>query len=147
MITSAREHRELCGRDGEFCPTGEHGYCPGCHFAAETLVTAPIDEHDAGCPVITPIQAEMDRLHTDALGESRRRGLAGAARYTVVSFEAEIAEGGGTKYMVVDAEKGGLGGGGVVYHNGGHLFTRELGTAEGWAATLNQAGRLQAGSC
>jgi hypothetical protein len=50
-------HRELCGRDGEYCPTGEHGYCPGC--SAETLVSAPVEEHDAGCPVATPTQATV----------------------------------------------------------------------------------------
>lgn len=68
------------------------------------------------------------------------------ARYTVVPFEAEIAEGGGTKYMVIDAEKGGLGGGGVVYRDGGHLFTRNQDRAEQWAAELNApvAGRERA---
>jgi len=65
------------------------------------------------------------------------------ARYTVVPFEAEVTEGGGTKYMVIDTTRTARQGR-VVYNeaSGGHLFTRDKATAAGWAETLNQADRL-----
>lgn len=43
-------HRATCGRDGAPCPTGEHGFCPGCR--GEVPVQAPADQHDIGCPVV-----------------------------------------------------------------------------------------------
>jgi hypothetical protein len=43
-------HRAMCGRDGSPCPTGEHGFCPGCR--GEVPVQAPIAHHDAGCPAV-----------------------------------------------------------------------------------------------
>jgi hypothetical protein len=50
-------HRATCGRDGEPCPTGEHGWCSGCRD--EVLVTAPATQHDDGCPAVTePATAE-----------------------------------------------------------------------------------------
>ena len=49
--TSASDlHRETCGRDGSPCPTGEHGWCPGCR--GEVPVQAPAAQHDAGCPAV-----------------------------------------------------------------------------------------------
>lgn len=44
-------HRATCGRDGTACPTGEHGWCPGCRVSRQVLVTAPARWHDDGCPV------------------------------------------------------------------------------------------------
>lgn len=50
MTTYSDPHRENCGRDGTPCPTGEHGFCPGC--AGEIPVNAPINLHDNGCPSV-----------------------------------------------------------------------------------------------
>ncbi|WP_280217284.1 hypothetical protein [Nocardia neocaledoniensis] len=48
-MTTYRFHRADCGRDGTPCPTGEHGFCPGCRDEAEVPVWAPIGDHDEGC--------------------------------------------------------------------------------------------------
>lgn len=47
-------HRETCGKDGVPCPSGEHGWCPGCRADREVPVNAPQDRHDDGCPVVKP---------------------------------------------------------------------------------------------
>jgi hypothetical protein len=45
-------HRATCGRDGEPCPTGEHGFCPGCRSEREVPIRATADKHDDGCPML-----------------------------------------------------------------------------------------------
>ncbi|TCO57155.1 hypothetical protein [Actinocrispum wychmicini] len=60
------------------------------------------------------------------------------ARYTVHTFQADTAEGGGTKYAVIDTTRTPEQGR-VVYDReiGGHLFTRDHAQATQWADDLN----------
>lgn len=75
-------HRSNCGRDGAYCPTGEHGWCPGCRTSGGVHVTAPPDLHDDGCPVVAGVA--LERVITVeqkvALAAARAEGYAWAAQ-------------------------------------------------------------------
>jgi hypothetical protein len=75
-------HRSNCGRDGAYCPTGEHGHCPGCSMTSGVDVTAPPERHEKGCPVVSGVG--LDRVlrvrENVALCIARAEGYAWAAQ-------------------------------------------------------------------
>jgi len=67
-------HRATCGRDGSMCPTGEHGWCPGCRVSRQVPVTAPAHWHDEGCPVsddgMSNVFADLELEHVCRLADA-----------------------------------------------------------------------------
>jgi hypothetical protein len=95
-------HRGTCGRDGAACPTGEHGWCPGCRSEREVPVAAPIAEHDDGCPAVD----HCPGCAADSVGRGHRRDCACAyADHRVPgAVMAEVYDEAETRYIAWGAE-------------------------------------------
>lgn len=80
-------HGKDCGRLGVACPTLEHGFCPGCRSERYVAVTAPIEQHDDGCPVASawpPSSAEANNNVDDVTMTATAETLAAAAACSAI---------------------------------------------------------------